>query len=195
LSSAARFLPGPIASLFLLAACAVAGACAGTGDPIIGGGGGETGTPDSGMTVMVDPPCNDLANTAAPIHISCGTCTNCPESGSPAVTDGTYGMTTLVLYTSDCERLTTASFAGTMQVRGSVIDLVIQQPGSAIGDTVTSRFRYQYTLSGSNMSVLWTCGGTQENPTTQGVNYFSDGKALRFSIMPGTRGDTVFKRL
>jgi hypothetical protein len=137
--------------------------------------------------------CNDLANTAPITHPTCNnSCPGCPTTGTPALKDGTYALRNLVLYSVDCASLTTANVRGRLRVAGNVMDLVIAQPGAAIGDIETTRMQYTFTFSNGALSLQWTCAPAGGPAASQGVNYSSDGKLFRFSILPGTHGDTVF---
>jgi hypothetical protein len=158
--------------------------------PIVGTPGTQI---DAGASVTVAP-CNDLVIDGPTIFASCSTCVGCPTSGAPAIAEGTYDLSKLVLYLADCNLLTSTPLAGKMRVRGNVMDIAIKQPGSAIGDTVVDRMQYTYTLNGTFLSVHWSCPDANSTLPLQGVNYNSDGRSLHFAILPGTRGDTVFVR-
>jgi hypothetical protein len=180
----------PTAALAAMLFFAAVGCADQNSSPIIGPPNMQN---EGGAPVVVDS-CNDLEMDAPTIYASCSTCVGCPTTGAPAITEGTYNLTKLVLYLADCNRLTTTPLAGKMRVRGNVMDVVIKQPASAIGDTVIDRMQYTYTLNGSFLSVHWNCPDVNSGLPLQGVNYNSDGRSLHFAILPGTRGDTVFVR-
>src|SRR5262245_12097931 len=138
--------------------------------------------------------CNEITNDAPIIHPRCiGSCDGCPRSGTTPLANGTYALTDLLMYSVDCDSLTTTNVRGKMQVSGTVMNLVIQQPAAGVGDTVMGRMQYTFTLSGATMNVQWVCpsmdGGT---PATTGVNYVADGRKFHFSILPGVQGDAIF---
>jgi hypothetical protein len=169
-----------------LASALASAACAGSApsdDP--------TTTPDGGMAVMVGP-CNDLENDAPQTHPSC-TCTGCPTSGTAAMKDGTYTLKTMVNYTTDCQTLAaTTNIRGKLRVTGNTLDLIMEQPSSAAGDTFIERMRYTYQLSNGVLTVQWVCPPADGGLASQVIGYNSDGKSLHFATLPGTQGDTLF---
>jgi hypothetical protein len=170
-------------------ACALASAaCAGSGPA---GEGDPTATPDAGMAVMVGP-CNDLENDAPTVHPSC-TCTGCPTSGTATPKDGTYTLKTMVNYTDSCQTLaTTTNIRGKLRVTGNTMDVIMEQPSSAAGDTFVEKMRYTYQLANGVFTVTWVCPPADGGLIQQVIGYNSDGKSLHFATLPGTQGDTLF---
>jgi hypothetical protein len=178
----------------LAALCCISlGACAGE-DPFPFDGGGAV-TNDGGLRSEIVMPCNDLVNTAPTTYPTCeGMCPGCPGpgSGTSPIRDGMYVMKQLVMYTEECDLQTGSSIRGRLQVAGSIMNLVIEQPGTSVGDIVTLRTQYEFQLSNGQLNMRWTCPAGTSAALTQGVNYASDGRAFRFSILPGILGETVF---
>jgi hypothetical protein len=153
----------------------------------------DTTMPDGGAVVLV--PCNDLTNDAPTIHPTCeGTCSGCPQSGTPAIPDGMYALKNYVSFGQDCSLLTTSDVRAKLRIAGGTMNLVIQEPAGAAGDTVTERMTYMFQLSGGLLNLQQTCPSSDAGVTNQVVSYASDGKAYHFTFLPGTNGDTVFTR-
>jgi hypothetical protein len=151
--------------------------------------------PDAGSNPPPPPvACNTLAMDTTPIHLSCSSCPGCPTSGNPALANGTYALTKLEVLNQDCSSFNGQTFSGKMQIMGNQLDMVISQPGEAIGDTTVSRMTYVVTQNGSSLNVQVTCPVQDGGISTEGVNYFSDGKSIRLSILPGVVGDSVFTK-
>ena len=62
----------------------------------------------------------------------------------------------------------------------------------ALGETVVTRMRYMFQLAGGVLQMQWTCPPSDGGVASQVVTYASDGRSMRFAILPGTHGDTVF---
>lgn len=176
----------------LVLAAGLAAGCAGTEVAGASDDGAVTGGPDGGLPVV--DLCTDMINDAPVTHPSCAESCGCAVRGTTPLVNGTYVLTDLVNYTQDCTALSEGEVKGKLRVMGNVMEVIMQQPAGAIGDTITSRMRYTFQLSGGTMNVQWTCPPSDGGVPSQAITYASDGRSVHFTILPGTHGDSVFVR-
>jgi hypothetical protein len=160
---------------------------AGCGSIVDGGAGVAPGL-DGGA-------CNTLSNDAPTIHPDCPasgsgvSCPDCPNGLAGGlggvVADGTYFMTVMTFWASNCGEFAARPAQATLRVHGGIMEVVATDSLDQDLPPQTTRATFSFTTTGTTLSVQDLCSTQSTSYPLSPVPYTVMGKQLSLDSLPG----------
>ena len=138
---------------------------------------GEAG--DTAEDPMDASTCPILGQDPSPFATSCTTGTAVLASG--VIPSGTYSLTVLRDFASDCTNFIPVQASGLLKVTAQGSNKYLLEERVTVGGVVVQR-HYTGTMSGPNMTVTLTCGPAILNPIWQ-LNVTVPGGKTQFVVL------------